>query len=205
MANSNSQSKIAILILAAGESKRMGTPKQLLKWGKSTLLNHSITQAVNSKADSVFVVLGANFDTIKDSIDTDDVTVLKYADWKLGMGNSIAFGIQKIWSLAFDGVTLMLVDQPQIDTSFLNKLILEFQQSEKPIIATGYKNGAGVPAVFDKTYFEQLVSLSGKKGGRLLINNNLSNATLITSIDNIADIDTMEAYEKLNQQYFNEA
>ena len=205
MSSSNSQPKITILILAAGESKRMGTPKQLLKWGDSSLLNHSIEQAINSKANEVYVILGANYERIKSSITQPSVTVFNNKEWSKGMGGSISFGVNQLKDKSFDSILLMLVDQPQVDTRFLNKLIDEFKKGQKPIIATTYKRGAGVPAIFDKSYFDKLTSLNGDKGGKQLINENLSDTSCITPARQFSDIDTIEAYKKLHQQYFNEA
>lgn len=191
-----SHSKIAILILAAGSSSRMGSPKQLLKWGNTTLLNDSITQAANSISDSVFVVLGANYSKVKDSIKNKSVTILINNKWELGLGNSIAYGLNAIQKHNFDGVLLMLADQPQVDTVFLNKLISAFEKGDKSVIATTYKNEGGVPAIFDKSYFNQLASLKGDKGAKLVINKSLADTTLITPSIPITDIDTDEMYEK---------
>ncbi len=203
MTYDSSPLKTAIIILAAGESKRMGSPKQLLKWGSSTLLNHSIAEAVNSTANAVFVVLGANFNPIKDSIQHKSVTVLNNEEWEKGLGNSITFSIKSIQKSDYDGVLLMLADQPQVDTILLNQLIEDFQKGQQPIIATGYKDGTGVPALFDKSYFKKLTNLSGEKGAKLLIENNTSKTVILQTPNPIIDIDTMGGYEKLYQQYFN--
>ena len=199
----DSKSNIAILLLAAGESKRMGKPKQLLKWGKSTLLNHSIKQAVASKADAVYVVLGANYDQVVASITDPTVTILNHKKWNQGLGSSLGYGVRKLADRNFNGILLMLADQPEVDTSFLNKLISAFEKSQKPIISTAYKKGTGgVPVLFGKSYFKHLLSLSGEIGGKQLIENNVSSALLIEPKNPIKDIDTVEAYEKIYRQYF---
>jgi len=187
--------KIAILILAAGASSRMGSPKQLLKWGNSTLLNHSIKQAVNSKANHVFVVLGAHYNAINKTIHNQNITLLPYNDWKLGMGNSIAFGIKNIISLNFDSVLIMLVDQPLVNTEYVNKLIKASISTNKPITATSYPTGVGVPAIFNKQYFNKLADITGEKGAKNLIEQELEKVNLITPKTPLEDIDTPEAYK----------
>lgn len=202
MTESNQHPNLAILILAAGESKRMGRSKQLLKWGNSTLLNHSIEQATNTNASAVFVVLGANYSAIEKSILNRDINIFKYDDWNLGMGSTIAFGVNQLKNQCFDGFLLMLADQPQIGSSFLNKLIFEFAQGDNPIIATAYNNEAGVPAVFDKSYVGQLLSLSGKRGAMQLINKSTSNVKKIKAEQPVGDIDTIKDYEELYKLNF---
>ncbi len=86
------KSKIAILILAAGSSSRMGSPKQLLKWKNSNLLGHTISKATQLKVDEIILVLGANSDKIISEIDAKNVKVLINPNWKLGLGSSISAG-----------------------------------------------------------------------------------------------------------------
>ncbi len=195
---------VAIIILAAGSSSRMGHSKQLLKWGNTTLLNHSILQASNSEAENVYVVLGANYKEIKASIKNKAVFVLHNPTWEEGMGNSIAFGIKEVASNTYDGVLIMLADQPQVDAVFLNSLIRAFQKREKHIIATSYKNGAGVPALFDKTCFGELTSITGKMGAKSLIKRSMETTKLIVPKNKILDIDTKEMYEKAKSIFLNQ-
>ena len=114
--------KVAILILSAGASKRMGTPKQLLKWGKETLLENAVSTAVNVENASLFVVLGANAELIQQKI-TLNAEALYHKDWKQGLGSSIAFGVGTLQKLDFDGVLIMLADQPFVTSYYLKELI----------------------------------------------------------------------------------
>ncbi|MCF6360808.1 MAG: nucleotidyltransferase family protein [Cyclobacteriaceae bacterium] len=188
-------SNIAIIILAAGGSSRMRQPKQLLPWGKTTLLGHSIQQALKSNTKKVYVVLGAYFNEIELSIREEPIDILKNNDWETGMGSSIALGIKCIQKENFDGALFMLADQPQIDSVFLNKIIATWWKSKNSIIATAHKNTVGVPAIFDKDYFNELSKLIGKKGASSIINHNLSKTTIVHAAKPIIDIDTKEEYE----------
>ena len=117
--------KIATLILAAGESKRMNGVKQLLPWKDSTLLGHAITQSLQTSTNEVYVVLGANMDKILNEVDTRKVNIIINDDWSLGMGTSIAAVIRFFRSnqLDFDGILIRLIDQPLLDVKYYNILI----------------------------------------------------------------------------------
>ncbi len=197
----NQNDNIAIIILAAGSSSRMGQAKQLLPWGGSNLLNHCIIQAKNSNAKEVFVVLGANYEAINTSVKNEPITILRNPGWEKGIGESIAFGVKKIASKKFDGVLIMLADQPQIDIAFLNKLITRFETSPKAIIATGYKNSVGVPAVFNKSYFEDLMNLTGDKGAKQFVELQQYNVLVLSFPTTIVDIDTHKDYLSLKSSH----
>lgn len=201
MSTTPNQTNIAILLLAAGASSRMGSPKQLLTWGDSTLLNHSINQAANSKANDVFVVLGANHKKISKTINDTTITVLKNDEWELGMGNTIGFGINHIQDLGYDGVLVMLADQPLIDSIYLNNLIVAFARSNKSIIASSYNKGAGVPAIFNKSYYKELSALNGDRGAMQLIINYQEETEIIDAGNLLVDIDTNEMYKKAKSTY----
>jgi len=121
-------SNIALIILAAGESKRMGQPKQLLSWKKTTLLGHCIQQAELSQAQDIYVVLGAHFNSIKQSLTSNNITILKHDQWALGLGYSIRFGIRHIKDQPYDGALLILADQPQVNSAYINRILSTFSQ-----------------------------------------------------------------------------
>ncbi len=80
------KSNIAIMIMAAGASSRMGIAKQLLPWGKSTLIGNAIKNAKESNCSNVFVVLGANADAIKNSVGLKEEAIILNNDWESGLG-----------------------------------------------------------------------------------------------------------------------
>lgn len=188
---------ISIVIIAAGASSRMGEPKQLLQWGNTTLLGHALEQANASRADSVYVVLGANFEKIASTISSTRAQVLKYDDWQKGMGNTIAYSIDHLTTskLKRDAILIMLADQPQVSTLFLNQMIDAYHNQQQGIVATHYADsGAGVPAIFDKQYFDQLMLLSGDKGAKSLLNKNKGDVLALSPQTQFIDIDTRDTY-----------
>ncbi len=191
--------KIAVVILAAGSSSRLGTAKQLLPWKQTTLLEHSIKTILELNCDDVFVILGANHNLIKSKIDCKKVDVLVNDNWELGLGNSIASGVKYIQeSKEVDGILLVLADQPLIDSKYLKSLIDKFEVNNNKIIASSYSNGKkGVPVLFDKEYFEELSKLNGDKGAKTLLDKYVPNVFAINAEHLVSDIDTEEDYDKL--------
>lgn len=196
-------SKLAVLILAAGNSSRMGVSKQLLKWKESNLLQHSINTVKKLNTHN-FVVLGANYSNIKPKIDDKSICVLNNQNWQKGLGNSIAFGIKYIQESLpiFDNVLLMLADQPLIDAHFLNQMIETHKLNPKKIICTSYQNERlGVPAIFNKIYFDDLMQLNNDKGAKELLKTYTIDVIAINGGVVIRDIDTLAEYEDLYKQY----
>jgi molybdenum cofactor cytidylyltransferase len=194
------KSNIAILIPAAGASRRLGSPKQLLKWGDSTLLSHAIETAEELGQKEIIVVLGAYFDKIKSEIDKRPVQILKNEDWKKGLGSSIALGVEYLRNNnnTYDAVLVLLPDQPLILPFYLKRMIEKFSVGENQIIATVYGSGKyGVPALFDKKYFDKLRSLTDDRGAHELIKRLTEFVTSVDINPLIADIDTEDDYNKI--------
>ncbi|WP_258105257.1 NTP transferase domain-containing protein [Marinoscillum sp. MHG1-6] len=196
----NRDYSIAIVILAAGASHRMGTIKQLLPFGDSTLLNETVKICRSTKTDHLLCVLGAHADEIAQSLDPKINLVINH-DWGEGLGSSIRSGINQLLNqeIDVDAVLLMLGDQPEVSTSLLTNIIDAGRNSGNRIVATQYDEALGVPALFPKKYFSQLTQLNGDIGAKRLINDPSSQAIQIIPEQPITDIDTMEEYENFIQ------
>ena len=195
----SSEKNIAIIIPAAGSSSRMGEPKQLLKWKNSNLLEHAIQTASSLNVNNIVVVLGAFSELIESQTNLDGVHVCFNADWEIGLGKSISYGVLECLKEfpETDGIMVMLGDQPLIGADYLNQLILHFKSSDPMIVASQYGDHYGVPAVFDKRLFAELKRLDFGKGAKGLINKHRKNVQAITERPNLVDIDTKEQYQKL--------
>ncbi|MFT5436230.1 MAG: molybdenum cofactor cytidylyltransferase [Ulvibacter sp.] len=195
-----SESNIVIIIPAAGASRRIGSPKQLLKWGDSTLISHAIDIAEELGQKEIVLVLGAYYDKIKAEIDNRSIRTLKNEDWENGLGSSIAAGVEYlVKSLdTCDAVLILLPDQPLIVPFYLKTMIDKFKVGENQIIATKYGSGKyGVPALFDKKYFEKLRGLTDDRGAQELIKQSAKFVTTVDINPLISDIDTEEDYKKI--------
>lgn len=185
---------IAILILAAGSSSRMKTPKQLLRIGNNTLLGVTVEHALKSKAQKVFCVLGANSEKIKPSLTKYDIEIILNSNHKKGLSTSITKGIEHILSYSYNAVLIMLADQPNVDSKYLNTLIDALKRNPNKIIASKYKESYGVPAIFPSEFYDGLSQLNGDKGAKTLLNSNLDNIKGIEANPILFDIDTQEDY-----------
>jgi len=191
---------IAILILAAGESSRMGNhTKQILPWKETTLLGNAVDQANNSIANTTYVVLGAKDEVIKAEVDLESCTVIKNTNWENGLGSSIAAGIEYIFSktMEHDAVLIMLADQPLIDSNYLNKMMGNWISDPSNIITTQYKDHSGVPAIFGKKYFAELQKLDEDFGAKDIIAANKEVILALQSEGKEIDIDSWETYQEL--------
>lgn len=187
--------KTAILILAAGASKRMGKPKQLLPWKNTTLLGNCIKTAKAITAD-VLVVLGANA-TLIEAMLPRSVDCIINIGWKNGMGTSIALGVQQIEEkFQPEQLLILLIDQPLIDEAYLKKLL---QQNSNNIVATKYGNRVGVPVLFPKTVFKELKNLTSDHGARFLLEKYKEELSVVDAAGKAVDLDTPENYAN----YFN--
>ena len=191
-------SKTAVLILAAGESKRIGKPKQLLPYKKSTLLLEKIKQFQTLDRVQVFVVLGAYFKDIFPLLRELPVKVVMNTKWQEGMGSSLSKGIELIQKKEmFDRVLITLSDLPLMESSHYEELIELSKSSGKRIIQTEYEDTAGVPVIFDKSLFRSLSKLKNDEGAKPLIDKYKKEVLKLRSKTPYFDVDTPEEYQKL--------
>jgi molybdenum cofactor cytidylyltransferase len=194
---------IAILILAAGESKRMQGIKQLLPWKNTTLLGNAIEQAMQSKGNAIYVVLGANSSKISSTIAHYNVQIIENKNWKNGIGKSIARGVNflKENQLKYDAILIMLADQPLVNSSYYNLLIDKYYQKEAKIIASETNNSPSVPALFDAVYFDNLAQLSEDKGAKEILIAAQKEVYILHSNANLIDVDTFSSYENIYNSF----
>jgi molybdenum cofactor cytidylyltransferase len=184
---------IAILVLAAGESSRMKTPKQLVKIGINFLLEIVLSKAKAININHVYCVLGANDVLIRKEISSANTHFIHNTNFKKGLSSSIAYGIShlKTTTNSYDAVLVLLGDQPAIEKTYLNEMIALFNEDQSKIIASNYGKKLGVPAIFPRSYFSKLQKMSGDFGAKDILNNN-SNVVYINKQTNFIDIDTEE-------------
>jgi len=189
----------AILLLAAGNSSRLGRAKQLVPFGRNTLLKHAAQTALGAELGPVTVVLGADEDRCRETLGVLPLTIISNPKWEDGMGGSIAAGMEPIDESAYRAVIVMLCDQPAITTEVLRSLAMLQRLSDKPIVASEYDGTLGAPAIFGASEYPALRRLEGHQGAKPLFNDP-SKLTTLPCPEGAVDIDTEKDLETLEER-----
>ena len=191
------------VLLAAGTSRRMGEPKQLLKWGNRSLIQYQV-ETILSTTDKVYIILGAYAERIQPLLKNYNVELIQFNQWEKGMGDSLAYGIQQICKSNpnIDGFLISLIDQPLVSTIHYSAMRARFEKGKNQIIASESDSGwVGVPVLFDAYYSAQLQSLSGEEGAKVILKKNRANTIAINARHTLIDMDTQEVYQKLFKEF----
>lgn len=181
---------IAVIVLAAGKSSRMKTPKQLVKIGNNFLLEFVLSKAKAINKNHVYCVLGANDARIRREISSSNVHFVYNAAFNEGLSSSIVSGISEIeMHPDYKAVLILLGDQPAIDKEYLDAMIALFSEDNSKIIASNYKGKLGVPAIFPKSYFSKLKNISGDFGAKEMLHTS-KDVIALNRPTNFIDIDT---------------
>ena len=189
---------IAIIVLAAGASTRLGQPKQLLRLGDKTLLAQICETALSIENQQVVVVLGANCEAIKPAVEHLPVEIIFNEKWSEGMGRSIACGMSQLRPDA-GAVLLLLCDQPFVTTDFLSDLVGKWRNSPVQIVASSYAGTFGPPAIFDQKLFPELAALQGQQGAKKLMEKHRAQLALVDFPDGEKDVDTPGDWERIGE------
>lgn len=194
---------VSVILLAAGSSSRMGQPKQLLEVKGEPLLVGAVRSAVSCGAKEVVVVLGANEQNSRDLVSGWPVRIVSNHFWRGGMGSSIKTGLQYLISLIPEtrAVILMVCDQPSLTSAHLSRLISEYNRSKKPIVASWYSGTAGVPALFSRSFFSNILMLGDDQGAKKIIDQFPENRIVVEFPEGAIDLDTVDDYNNyINQK-----
>ncbi|WP_300456806.1 nucleotidyltransferase family protein [Desulfobacula sp.] len=190
--------KIAGIILAAGSGSRMGRTKQLLPFGKTTLLGQVIQHAKASRLHDIIVVLGHDADKICQTLDLSGTRVIRNTAYAKGQSTSLIKGLE-IVSPVCDAAMFLLGDQPLVTATIINRLVDAFETSVAPIVIP-YCNGIrGNPVIIARPLFSHLASLSADTGARVLFEAFKTSIRKVLFQDDaiLVDVDTMADYERL--------
>lgn len=195
----SSPSSLGVVILAAGASKRLGRPKQLLTYHNTTLLQHTIDSANSLEALAKLIILGAQAEKIAIQIDTKSFEVVINEHWANGLSSSIEAGLTILRKNhpTIKNVLFVLSDQPYLTHDHLKKLLSKHQDDEPCITGSFYANQVGVPIVFSYHYFDELLTLDGDQGARKIVAKYPYSIQSVPFEKGEIDVDTEEDYQNL--------
>ena len=193
---------IGIIILAAGTSRRLGKPKQLIPYLGKPLIQNITEVAINSSYQPIIVVLGAYKDIIEPHLNHFNINLAFNEKWSQGISTSIKCGLNYIQKLEsnLDGIILMLCDQPFVSSHLINQLVVKYRQENPLIVACEYSDIIGVPALFDKSLFSELFNLTGDIGAKKLILRYHKDVLKIPFAKGEIDLDTLDDIENFNNK-----
>lgn len=194
---------ISAIVLAAGESKRMGRPKQLLAWQGKTLLRHTLENLTRSNADEVILVLGHEAEAIRRGLTELKIKIVVNFGYKQGMASSLRQGLLAM-NPESEAFLVLLADQPGIGPEIINRVIREFQRAnpKRGIVRPVYRGLRGHPVLIDVRYLQEALQLQGDVGARRILANHPADILEI-EVDQdgiLKDIDTPEEYRKYTRR-----
>jgi len=188
-----------LLVLAAGQSKRLGRPKQLLEFEGQSLLNRLLGILKKSSNHPIGLVLGANALLIEQQLTETNIHVIVNPDWEEGMASSIRLGVQEMTQHlpGLDGLMILVCDQPHITENQIKSLFQLQQEKDLPLAASYYSGVVGTPVLFHRSIFADLLSLKGDIGAKSVIQQREKEVARLDFEKGMIDIDKPEDYEQL--------
>jgi molybdenum cofactor cytidylyltransferase len=187
---------VAGILIAAGESKRLGTPKQLLPWRGKKLLEYVIQTISNCNIDPIHVILGSNYEQITSVINFQGVKIINNKNWKDGKGTSISLGIQSLPEKV-KAAFIFVVDQPFLNANLIESLHNLYKKNDVDIVAPFVHGIQSNPVLFNQSVFQELIKLKGEEGGRDIFNKYRLEKQDWEDEKILWDIDSLEDYKKL--------
>lgn len=178
-----------VLVLAAGASKRLGQPKQLVRLGGRPVLHVVVSHAVALAGHAVTVVLGAHARELTRLLAHSPVSVVVNRQWEEGMASSIRTGVAAL-PPSCDAVLVLLGDQVALTADDLRRLVSAWRGEEGTIAASVYEQRIGVPAIFPRFCFPELAELRGEQGARCVLERNSYRLSRVPMPNAAVDLDT---------------
>lgn len=202
----------AAILLAAGGSRRLGRPKQLIRIGGESLLRRTARLTVDAGCNRVLAVLGFEAALLKLEIDGLAVETILNPDWEQGMASSLQAGLKALLTRLRDSppaertgettsVLITVCDQPRLSVEVLRELIAVHHSSKADISACSYSKTLGVPAIFDPKVFPALLQLKGDQGAKRIMAQPQWKVSTLAFPDGGIDIDLPSDLQIMNDHY----
>lgn len=192
--------QISLIILAAGESSRLGTPKQLLMYKGKNLMQHTIDMTRKLSLETV-VVVGAFKEEILARVNVYKANVVENVAWSEGLASSIRCGLREVLKTNPETVAIILLlsDQPFLTIEILKEIIEKYYDSGQSIIHCSYGDASGPPTLFHKSLFPYLMELKGGQGAKKVVEMFPDRVGYVDFPKGRFDIDTAADYQQLKQ------
>ncbi len=190
---------IAGLVLAAGESSRMGRDKALLDYRGQTFLETIISTLREAGTGRIAVVLGHHADEIRQGVKLAGVDLVFNPEWRRGQTSSLQAGLRALESPDLEAIVLTLVDHPAVSVTTVRALVACFSETGAPVVIPVQKLQRGHPVVIARKLFPALMSLSPDAGANLIIRKH-RDQTQFLEVDDpgiLLDVDDPETYRGL--------
>lgn len=213
MRATGSEAGTAVVVLAAGASRRLGEAKQMVEVGGEGLLERAVRVAVEAELGPVVVVLGASAARVAATCDLRQAWVVVNSGWAEGMGSSVRAGVELVNGMAgVGGVVVMTCDMPEVTAGHLRGLVGTGVAGSREadlthrgavnrapglVVGSGYGGRVGVPAYFPREAFGALMELRGDAGAREL----LRGARAVELAGGEVDVDTREDLERVRGRF----
>jgi molybdenum cofactor cytidylyltransferase len=159
---------LAAAILAAGESRRMGSPKALVPLRGLTFVQHLVDAASVPRVGVIRIVLGAGAEEIRARLGVEPATIVVNPDWEKGQLSSIHAAIRSL-PAGTEGLILAPVDHPLISTNLVLRLIKQFDSTDKQIVLPTFHSRRGHPVIFRASLYDELLEASPEVGARQVV------------------------------------
>jgi molybdenum cofactor cytidylyltransferase len=187
--------RTSAVLLAAGGSRRLGEPKQLLRLAGQPLVRRAALAALGSRARRVLAVTGARAAEVEAALAGLAVECVLCARWEVGLAASLRVGIEAALARGETSVLVMLADQPAVDSALLDALIVRHAAGAE-VAACEYGGEPGVPALFAPRLARELLALEGDRGAKALLLRERARAQLVPFPDGALDVDTREDWQR---------
>lgn len=157
------------MVLAAGASSRMGSPKPLLPIEDATYLEYLLDKIDEVNVDRVIVVLGCRANIVREETEPGDAQFLENPAWEQGMLSSIQAAVRALENEPIGALMLLPVDQPRVAASTLNAVIAAWRDVRPPVAVPTYRDRRGHPVVFDRSTWPALLEAPAAEGARFVV------------------------------------